>query len=83
MTPINPDPSPTVELVPLSVATDLASAALAMLKQQRAYFDARRAMPHVNHVEQLRQCQDAERRVEHLARDALSRERVELPGFTG
>jgi hypothetical protein len=59
----------------------LAQLGHAMRKAQRAYFDARKRQPHVKPVAELNASRDLERRFDAAVRDALTRERVELPGF--
>lgn len=60
----------------------LARAVAKMRRTQRAYFEARRYQPHMRHAAELAAAREAERVVDALVRDALARERVELPGFT-
>ncbi|MDY3558137.1 hypothetical protein R5W23_000858 [Gemmata sp. JC673] len=73
-----PDPAPTV---PLRELTDLARAMLEMRRVQLAYFEAKRKTPHTDHrgaYQHARRCED---RAEAMARAALGRERVALPGM--
>lgn len=73
----------TAVLVPLADMTKLARLGKAMLRAQRAYFDARRATPHVPASTKLRDALAAEKAFDAACDDALCRERVPLPGMGG
>lgn len=71
----------TVRLVPLSDLVELARLVVAMRKAQQAFFDKRKATPHVPADAEWRAARDLERRVDSAAADALARSRQTLPGF--
>ncbi len=75
------DTSDTVALVPLKELTDLARLGLAMMRAQRAYFDKRKATPHVPATSELHAAQRAEKTFKAAAETALNRERTSLPGM--
>jgi hypothetical protein len=82
MMPPRPAPADPTTSADTAAYITLARAVAKMRRQQAAYFKLRRAQPHMAHAAELNAARDAERAVDDLVRDALERERVELPGFT-
>lgn len=78
-----PDTFETVHLVELSALTDLARLGQKMRRAQKAYFDARRAQPHIAAEAELVAARTAEVAFDRAAAAALKRERACLPGMEG
>jgi hypothetical protein len=77
------DTAKTPGLVPLGRLLDLAYLGSAMRSAQRAYFDARKRMPHVRPDAEWRAARDLEKRFDSAVADVLGSDRQALPGMAG